>query len=56
MYYVRIDDFYYDLLTTPELLERMDTSNLPTEYPCFTFEHKKILRFYTDEKKDVPCT
>lgn len=49
MYYIATDDFYNDLQTNPNLLNRMDTANLPRDHPCFIFERNKIPGLFSDE-------
>ncbi|KAF0761226.1 Uncharacterized protein FWK35_00003310 [Aphis craccivora] len=42
VYYIKTDDFYNDLLNNSNLLNRMDTRNLPRDHPCYIAERKKI--------------
>ncbi|XP_025405883.1 uncharacterized protein LOC112680100 [Sipha flava] len=49
VYYIKTDDFYNDLQTNPNLLNRMDTSNLPRDHSCFIAERKKIPGLFSDE-------
>lgn len=49
VYYVETEDFYRDLLNSPDLLNRMDTSNLPRDHPCYISERKKIPGLFSDE-------
>jgi hypothetical protein len=53
---VKTDDFYVDLLNSPNLLNRMDTSNLPRDHPCFIAERKKIPGLFSDETDGKPMT
>ncbi|KAF0710010.1 Uncharacterized protein FWK35_00029959, partial [Aphis craccivora] len=49
VYYIQTDDFYDDLVKNSELLDRMDTSNLPGNHPCYIAERKKIPGLFSDE-------
>ncbi|XP_050065288.1 uncharacterized protein LOC126554240 [Aphis gossypii] len=49
VYYIQTDDFYNDLLNNPNLLNRMDTANLPRDHPCYIAERKKIPGLFSDE-------
>eukprot|EP00102_Acyrthosiphon_pisum_P012564 XP_008181781.2 PREDICTED: uncharacterized protein LOC103309046 [Acyrthosiphon pisum] len=49
IYYIKTADFYADLLNKPNLLKRMDTSNLPIDHPCYCIERKKLPGTFTDE-------
>ncbi|KAL4100902.1 hypothetical protein QTP88_020927 [Uroleucon formosanum] len=49
VYYIQTDDFYEDLKNNPSLLDRMDTSNLPENHPCFISERKKIPGLFSDQ-------
>ena len=49
VYLVKTDDFYSDLLASPDLLDRMDTANLPQDHPCYIAERKKIPGLFSDE-------
>ncbi|KAF0755620.1 Uncharacterized protein FWK35_00021676 [Aphis craccivora] len=49
VYYIQTDDFYNDLLNNPNLLDRMDTSNLPRDHPCYIAERKEIPGLFSDE-------
>lgn len=42
-------DFYADLLNKPDLLKRLDTSNLPIDHPCYCIDRKKLPGTFTDE-------
>ncbi|XP_050066400.1 uncharacterized protein LOC126555531 [Aphis gossypii] len=46
VYYIQTDDFYNDLLNNPNLLNRMDTANLPRDHPCYIAERKKIPGYF----------
>ena len=43
------DDFYKDLISTPGLLDRMDTANLPKTHPCYIADREKIPGLFSDE-------
>lgn len=43
------DDFYKDLTVNPDLLDRMDTSDLPKNHPCHLDVRKKIPGYFSDE-------
>jgi len=49
IYRIHTEDFYKDLADNPTLLERMDTSNLPTTHPCYVGTRKKIPGLFKDE-------
>ncbi|XP_015377595.1 PREDICTED: uncharacterized protein LOC107171850 [Diuraphis noxia] len=49
VYYIQTDDFYNDLVNNSNLLDRMDTSNLPQDHPCYIAERKKIPGLFSDE-------
>ena len=49
MYYIQTDDFYKDLKNNSNLLDRMDTSDLPIDHPCYIAERKKIPGLFSDE-------
>ena len=49
MYFIHTDDFYKDLEYNLNLLDRMDTSNLPHDHPCFIAERKKVPGLFSDE-------
>lgn len=49
VYCVETEDFYKDILNNPNLLNRMDTSNLDREHPCYIAERKKIPGHFSDE-------
>lgn len=49
VYFIQTDDFYKDLEGNPNLLDRMDTSNLPHDHPCFIAERKKVPGLFSDE-------
>lgn len=51
MYQVFVKDFYDDILKKGGLLDRMDTSNLPTNHPCYSDARKKVPGTFTDETK-----
>lgn len=43
------DDFYVDLAANPNLLDRMDTANLPNDHPCYIADRKKEPGLFSDE-------
>lgn len=49
VYHVKTDDFYNDLLNNPDLLARMDLSNLPRDHPCYDATRKKVPGLFSDE-------
>lgn len=49
IYYVKTKDFYDDLKNNRNLLDHLDTSNLPPEHPCYVADRKKIPGFFSDE-------
>ncbi|XP_050427704.1 uncharacterized protein LOC126837795 [Adelges cooleyi] len=49
IYLIKTQDFYEDVRKTPELLSRLDTSNLPIDHPCYSVERKKVPGTFTDE-------
>eukprot|EP00102_Acyrthosiphon_pisum_P017244 XP_008188546.1 PREDICTED: uncharacterized protein LOC103310883 [Acyrthosiphon pisum] len=49
-------DFYADLLNNPDLLQRMDTSNLPINHPCYCVDRKKLPGTFTDETEGQAIT
>ncbi|XP_050434149.1 uncharacterized protein LOC126842483 [Adelges cooleyi] len=49
IYLIKTKDFYEDVRKKPELLNRMDTSNLPPDHPCYSVERKKVPGTFTDE-------
>jgi len=51
IYHIKTDDFYKDLEENSNLLDRMDTSNLPRDHPCFIESRKKIPGLFSDETK-----
>ncbi|KAL4091251.1 hypothetical protein QTP88_025973 [Uroleucon formosanum] len=50
----KTDDFYKDLKSNANLLDRMDTSDLPRDHPCYIAERKKIPGLFSDETKGQP--
>jgi len=44
------------LKSNANLLDRMDTSDLPRDHPCYITERKKIPRLFSDETKGQPIT
>lgn len=49
VYFIQTDVFYNDLMNNSNLLDRMDTSNLPHNHPCYISERKKIPGLFSDE-------
>ncbi|KAF0702056.1 DNA pol B 2 domain-containing protein [Aphis craccivora] len=43
------EDFYKDLIDNPILLNRMDTSNLPRDHPCYVGARARIPGLFKDE-------
>jgi len=56
VYYINTKDFYEDLAINPNLLDRMDTSDLPKDHPCHIAERKKIPGLFSDETKGAIMT
>jgi len=56
VYHLKADDFYKDLLENSNLMDRMDTSDLPPNHPCYTTARKKIPGFFSDEVKGDTMT
>jgi hypothetical protein len=56
VYLVKTADFYADLLTSSDLLDRMDTANLPRDHPCFIAEREKIPGLFSDETNGETMT
>ncbi|KAE9540697.1 hypothetical protein AGLY_003942 [Aphis glycines] len=56
VYYIQTDDFYKDLKNNNNLLNRMDTSNLPEDHPCYIAERKKIPGLFSDETDGLIMT
>lgn len=56
MYYINTSDFYKDLAINPNLLDRMDASDLPKNHPCYIAERKKIPGLFSDETKSAIMT
>ncbi|XP_025196300.1 uncharacterized protein LOC112595357 [Melanaphis sacchari] len=56
VYYIQTNDFYEDLKNNDNLFERMDTSNLPEDHPCFISERKKIPGLFSDETDGLIMT
>ncbi|XP_060868610.1 uncharacterized protein LOC132943592 [Metopolophium dirhodum] len=49
IYYIETQDFYVDLAANSNLLDRMDTANLPTDHPCYVASRKKDPGLFSDE-------
>ncbi|KAL4092514.1 hypothetical protein QTP88_027013 [Uroleucon formosanum] len=56
VYHINTKDFYRDLTINPNLLDRMDTSDLPKNHPCYIAERKKIPGLFSDETKGAIMT
>ncbi|KAL4126069.1 hypothetical protein QTP88_010300 [Uroleucon formosanum] len=56
VYYIQTDDFYKDLENNSNLHDRMDTSDLPQDHPCYISERKKIPGLFSDETKGEVMT
>ncbi|VVC31171.1 Hypothetical protein CINCED_3A015715 [Cinara cedri] len=56
IYKIMTDDFYNDLEKNSNLLERMDTANLPQDHPCYTADRKKIPGLFSDETDGLIIT
>lgn len=52
VYHIDTEDFYADLSANHNLLDWMDTANLPRDHPCYVAERKKCPGFFSD---DVDC-
>ncbi|XP_029348011.1 uncharacterized protein LOC107883973 [Acyrthosiphon pisum] len=51
VYHINTKDFFEDLAINPNLLDRMDTSELPKDHPCRIAERKNIPGLFSDETK-----
>jgi len=49
MYHIDTEDFYANLVANNNLLDRMDTSNLPSDHPCYIADRKKTPGYFSDE-------
>jgi len=49
IYHVKTPDFYDDVANNPNLLNRMDTSNLPPDHRCYTLARMKLPGYFKDE-------
>ncbi|XP_008184820.1 uncharacterized protein LOC100569228 [Acyrthosiphon pisum] len=49
IYHVKTRDFYDDVAKNPNLLNRMDTSNLPPDHRCYTLTRMKLPGYFKDE-------
>ncbi|XP_060865284.1 uncharacterized protein LOC132941306 isoform X2 [Metopolophium dirhodum] len=56
VYFIHTDNFYEDLKNNNNLLERMDTSNLPEDHPCYIAERQKIPGLFSDETDGLIMT
>lgn len=48
-YQIQADDFYAELLDNPNLLNGMDTANLPQSNSCYIVQRKKIPDLFSNE-------
>jgi len=51
VYHINTEDFYEGLIINLNLLDRMDTSDLPKDHPCHIAKRKKIPGIFSDETK-----
>ncbi|XP_050063772.1 uncharacterized protein LOC126552813 isoform X2 [Aphis gossypii] len=51
VYHINTDDFYKDLIENTNLMDRLDTADLPPIHPCYTTARKKVPGFFSDEAK-----
>ncbi|XP_060873771.1 uncharacterized protein LOC132947480 [Metopolophium dirhodum] len=49
VYLIKTEDFYADLAANANLLDRMDTANLPSNHPCYVAGRKKTPGYFSDE-------
>lgn len=49
VYHIKTDDFYNDLKNNCDLLDQMDTANLPRDHPCYIAERKKIPGLFSNK-------
>ncbi|KAL4090139.1 hypothetical protein QTP88_025038 [Uroleucon formosanum] len=49
IYYIETQDFYADLSANSNLLDRMDTANMPSDHPCYVATRKKEPGLFSDE-------
>ncbi|CAH1731651.1 unnamed protein product [Aphis gossypii] len=56
VYHVLTDNFYNDLAHNSNLLDRMDTANLPKDHPCYIADRKKIPGLFSDETDGLVMT
>ncbi|KAL4153327.1 hypothetical protein QTP88_001160 [Uroleucon formosanum] len=49
IYYIETQDFYADLSANFNLLDRMDTANMPSDHPCYVATRKKEPGLFSDE-------
>lgn len=49
IYSIHTKDFYCDVINKPGLIEQLDTSNFPTDHPCYRIDRKKVPGTFTDE-------
>lgn len=52
-YEIHTEDFYKDVLN-PDLFTYFDTSDYPSDHPCFSVENKKVIGKFKDECSGVP--
>ncbi|XP_060847796.1 LOW QUALITY PROTEIN: uncharacterized protein LOC132927301 [Rhopalosiphum padi] len=56
VYLIKTEDFYKDLIGNPNLMDRLDTADLPPIHPCYTTVRKKVPGFFSDELKGHTMT
>ncbi|KAL4104849.1 hypothetical protein QTP88_020125 [Uroleucon formosanum] len=49
VYHISTENFYEDLAANANLLNRMDTVNLPSDHPCYVRDRKKHPGYFSDE-------
>ncbi|XP_060868485.1 uncharacterized protein LOC132943968 isoform X2 [Metopolophium dirhodum] len=49
VYHIYTEDFYVDLAANSNLLDRMDTANLPSDHPCYVATRNKEPGLFSDE-------
>ncbi|KAL4148953.1 hypothetical protein QTP88_003083 [Uroleucon formosanum] len=54
--YTDTDDFYQELANNANLLDKMDTANLPKDHPCYIADRKKIPGFFSEETDGLVMT
>jgi len=56
VYCIQTNDFYNDLANNSNLLDRIDTSNLPRDHPCYIAERKNIPGLFSHETDGLVMT